>query len=72
MTFPIVADATGEIFSLLGLVRSNAIDPTQGIVPQAGCVGAPYYFFFDFPIPSPAITVRAAHGVGSNFVGGVG
>ncbi|CAN0354258.1 unnamed protein product, partial [Laminaria digitata] len=34
VTFPIVADATGEIFSLLGLVRSDAIDPTQGIVPQ--------------------------------------
>eukprot|EP00904_Undaria_pinnatifida_P004021 jgi/Undpi1/1361/HiC_scaffold_11.g04753.m1 len=34
VAFPIVADATGEIFSLLGLVRADAIDPTQGLVPQ--------------------------------------
>lgn len=34
LTFPIIADASGEIFSLLGLVREDAIDPAKGIVPQ--------------------------------------
>lgn len=34
LTFPIVADASGEVFSLLGLVREDAIDPAKGIVPQ--------------------------------------
>ena len=47
MTFPIVADATGEIFSLLGLVRSDAIDPTQGIVAQVGGVLPSTYIFLD-------------------------
>lgn len=37
VTFPIIADASGEIFSLLGLVREDAIDPAQGLVPQARC-----------------------------------
>ncbi|CAM9907225.1 unnamed protein product, partial [Discosporangium mesarthrocarpum] len=32
--FPIMADAGGDIFSLLGLVRRNAIDPAKEAVPQ--------------------------------------
>ncbi|CAM9151933.1 unnamed protein product [Hapterophycus canaliculatus] len=34
LTFPIIADASGEVFSLLGLVRADAIDPAKGVVPQ--------------------------------------
>ncbi len=34
LTFPIIADASGEIFSLLGLVREDAIDPAKGTVAQ--------------------------------------
>ncbi|CAN0114168.1 unnamed protein product, partial [Ectocarpus sp. 8 AP-2014] len=34
LKFPIIADASGEIFSLLGLVREDAMDPTKGLVPQ--------------------------------------
>ncbi|CAM9910084.1 unnamed protein product [Pylaiella littoralis] len=34
LKFPIIADASGDIFSLLGLVRPDAIDPAKGIVPQ--------------------------------------
>lgn len=34
LTFPIIADASGEIFSLFGLVREDAIDPVKGMVAQ--------------------------------------
>ncbi|CAM9877298.1 unnamed protein product [Ectocarpus sp. 12 AP-2014] len=34
LKFPIIADASGEIFSLLGLVREDAMDPTKGLVLQ--------------------------------------
>ncbi|CAN0402410.1 unnamed protein product [Ascophyllum nodosum] len=34
ITFPIVADTTGEIFPLVGLVREDTIDPARGLVPQ--------------------------------------
>lgn len=40
VSFPIIADASGEIFYLLGLVREDAIDPAQGLVPQVGCSAA--------------------------------
>ncbi|CAM9523086.1 unnamed protein product, partial [Choristocarpus tenellus] len=32
--FPLVADAGGDILSLLGLVRWDALDPAKGTVPQ--------------------------------------